>query len=366
VDAHEADLHMERRKIEAQARQGAAEYATLVVETGGMKQKAAEDLGVSPRTLRSWAEHPGVIEPRGRPRVEPTAMQMARVNETLQWLGPKGGVPTLKYVHGEVTRRALTEIVREYRRRYITEHRLTTEELTWSVPGAVWTMDHTEMDVPAADGERYALSVRDLGSGGQLLWAPVQSPDAVSTVRLLWGLFVKYGAPLVLKSDNGSAFIAWMTEALLRVWNVVHLLSPPRSPGYNGVVEVAMQWLKPRTEHAARRDGHADALWPENFAQACMIANEMTRSERTGGRRPIDLWQARGAITDGERRAFIDEVAINERALRQSLEGVPGKRALAKARRDAIRRALVAHGFLRVRRRPITLRELARKAANIT
>lgn len=61
-----------------------------------------------------------------------------------------------------------------------------------------------------------------------------------------------------------------------------------------------------------------------------------------------------------------EEVTANERALRETLRGAPSKRALAKARRDAIRRALVARGFLRVRRRPITLRELARKAANIT
>jgi hypothetical protein len=96
------------------------------------------------------------------------------------------------------------------------------------------------------------------------------------------------------------------------------------------------------------------------------IVNEMTWSERSGGTRPVDLWRSRGAIGGDLRGTFAEAVAVNERTLRDSLKGAPGKRALAEARRDAVRCALVAYGFLCVRRRPITLRELARKAAKIT
>lgn len=366
VDAQDADRQLQRRELETETRQGAVAYVDLVVETGGTKKQAAGDLGVSSRTLRSWSESPGASDPRGRPRTELSEAQAVQVSDSLDALGPRCGVAPLKRLHQDVTRRVLTELLCEYRVRYIEEHGLTTEELHWSAPGTVWTMDHTELAVPTVDGERYALSVRDLGSGCQLLWEAVASQDAASTVRLLLGLFLEHGAPLVLKSDNGAAFIAWQTEALLRWWNVVHLLSPARTPGYNGTVEVGMQWLKPRTEHAARRDGHGDALWPENFAQARAIANEMTWSERSGGTRPVDRWQSRGAIGGDLRGAFAEAVAVNERTLRDSLKGAPGKRALAKARRDAVRRALVAYGFLCVRRRPITLRELARKAAKIT
>jgi transposase InsO family protein len=365
VDVNGADCQQERRTIESETRQGAVAYAALVVQTGGTKTEAAVDLGVSRRTLRSWSTNPGGIELRGRPRVVLTDAQAAQVHESLDELGPQGGVETLRHLHPVVTRRNLKCLVAGYREAYIKEHGLVTEKLKWPEPGTVWTMDHTELAVPAAGGERYALSVRDLGSGLQLLWEPVQSPDAASTVRLLLDLFFKHGAPLVLKSDNGSAFIAWLTEKLLAWWNVVHLLSPPRRPGYNGVVEVGMQWLKPRTEHAARRAGHGSVLRPEDFAHACKVANEITWPERSGGKvRPIDLWESRRAMTDPLRSAFGERVAAEERELRACLEGVPGKRELVKARRDAIRRALVAYGFLLVRRRPITLRELARKAAN--
>jgi len=231
VDADGAECRRERRRNEAETRQEAVAYEALVVKTGGTKAEAAADLGVLPRTLRSWAESPGGTELRGRPCVALTGAQAAAVRESLEDLGPQGGVATLKHLHPAVTRRDIESLLAEYRQAYIEEHGLVTEELEWPEAGIVWTMDHTKLPVPAADGERYALSVRDLGSGCQLLWEPVENPDAASTVRLLLELFFTHGAPLVLKSDNGSAFIAWVTEALLRWWNVVHLLSPPRRPG---------------------------------------------------------------------------------------------------------------------------------------
>jgi hypothetical protein len=74
---------------------------------------------------------------------------------------------------------------------------------------------------------------------------------------------------------------------------VVRLLSPPRTPGYNGAVEVGMRWLEPRTEPAARRAGHGGVL----------------------------------------RSAFGERVAAEERELRAGLEGAPDRRESATARR---------------------------------
>jgi len=88
-------------------------------------------------------------------------------------------------------------------------------------------------------------------------------------------------------------------------------------------------------------------LRPEDFAHARKVANEMTWPERSGGSmRPIDLRESRRAIAGALRPAFGNAVAANERELEGCLQGAPGKRALAKARRDAMRRALVAYGFL--------------------
>jgi transposase InsO family protein len=50
-------------------------------------------------------------------------------------------------------------------------------------------------------------------------------------------IFSTHGPPLVLKTDNGSLFVAEPFEELLKQWQVLALLSPPRTPRYNGAVE---------------------------------------------------------------------------------------------------------------------------------
>jgi hypothetical protein len=47
----------------------------------------------------------------------------------------------------------------------------------------------------------------------QLLWLQVESPNAQAVFAALKALILEHGPPLVLKSDNGSAFIA--AETLL-------------------------------------------------------------------------------------------------------------------------------------------------------
>jgi hypothetical protein len=69
------------------------------------------------------------------------------------------------------------------------------------------------------------------------------------TIEALSLLFTIHGAPLVLKSDNGSAFIAEETHQLLQAWQVEVLFSPPRTPSYKlPVVPVSGQrptWRPP-------------------------------------------------------------------------------------------------------------------------
>jgi hypothetical protein len=51
----------------------------------------------------------------------------------------------------------------------------------------------------------YIFAVRDLASHRQLAWQPVASEKADEVLRVLADLIREHGAPLVLKSDNGSA-----------------------------------------------------------------------------------------------------------------------------------------------------------------
>ena len=57
-------------------------------------------------------------------------------------------------------------------------------------------------------------------------------------------LFRRYGAPLVLKRDNGSNLNHEAVNELLARWRVIPLNSPRHYPRYNGAIERAQRELK--------------------------------------------------------------------------------------------------------------------------
>jgi hypothetical protein len=69
-------------------------------------------------------------------------------------------------------------------------------------------------------------------------------------------LFAQYGAPLVLKRDNGSNLNGAAVDAVLARHCLIPLNSPPRYPPYSGGIERAQCDLKA----ALRAHGPATAL----------------------------------------------------------------------------------------------------------
>lgn len=81
------------------------------------------------------------------------------------------------------------------------------------------------------DGSKPAiLAGRDLATGESTLWEVVDGMTASTTVDLFRRSLADREPPLVVKTDNGSAFIAGETEALLDAYEIEHLLSPPLTP----------------------------------------------------------------------------------------------------------------------------------------
>jgi transposase InsO family protein len=148
-------------------------------------------------------------------------------------LGPATGLPTLRDCFPFMARAELEDLLRRYRRVWRLRHHHAPRVLRWLTPGAVWAMDYSEAPAPIDGLHPYLLSVRDLASGLQLLWLPVEHPDADHALRALRSLFTIHGAPLVLKTDNGSPFIAARTEEFLAQSEVKSLFSPPRMPRYH-------------------------------------------------------------------------------------------------------------------------------------
>jgi transposase InsO family protein len=238
------------------------------------------------------------------------------------------------------------------------DNRRLIHVLHWHHPGAVWAMDHTG-PLPVIDGRwPYLLAVRDLASGCQLAWLPVPDETAETTISALRRLFLEHGPPLVLKSDNGSGFIAEAMGSFLDGWNVRPLFSPPYVPEYNGSIEAGNGALKTRTQDEAAcqgRDGHWTA---DDVEAARRMANELTYPRGPLGPTRQECFGTSPQISLDARAAFGRSVELeqNQERLKQGypLDTDLGRVAQAQIDRVAIRRALVEHGYLTFTQRSIT------------
>lgn len=284
-------------------------------------------------------------------------------------LGPATGLPTLRDCFPSMARAELEDLLRRYRRVWQLRHHHAPRVLRWLTPGAVWAMDYSEAPALIDGLHPYLLSVRDLASGMQLLWLPVERPDADHAIRALRSLFANHGAPLVLKTDNGSPFGADQTQNFLTQSEVKSLFSPPRVPRYNGAAEAGIGSLKTRTERHAERAGHPGLWTLEDVDYALDEANATARPRGDDGPTPEELWLVRHALSRRDREGFMATVTaiIEEIGRRDGLTSVTDLTTAQKRAvdREALRRALVEHGHLLFRRRRLPLTIDAANAANI-
>jgi hypothetical protein len=209
--------------------------------------------------------------------------------------------------------------------------------------------------------------VRDLASGQQLLWCPVPALTAEVLLLELPLLFARHGAPWVLKTDNGSAFIADVVRWYLQRAGVYQLFSPPLCPSYNGSIEASIGSLKTRTQQHSDWAGHPGVWTAADVEAARLAANTTARPRRLHGRAPDQVWRARAPLTAQQHADFADEVercrgeARRERDL--TVDEVLSRAEQAAVDRVALARAFVAHDLLLFRRRRILPRITRPKAA---
>lgn len=358
------------REQEHEARRHAVDVGKLLVERGWNWADTADLLGVPARTLRDWRldldRRKLRVVSLGRPLKGAKPEQRNQVIRFIDELGPGIGLPTLRDSFPDFARAELEDILRRYRRVWRKRNRQPLHVLHWTQPGAVWAIDFHGPRPPIDGLYPHLLAVRDLASGQQLLWLPVADVCASTVRQALTSLFVVHGAPLVLKSDNGSAFIAEGMRELAENFAVKILYSPPRMPSYNGSIEAGIGSLTTRTEqHAARhgRPGH----WTWDDATAARLeANATARPKGPLGPSPDQLWQARTPIAPHQRERFArmtERCSINVEAA----QGWPHDNASQRAQdREAISQALVELGYLTITRRSIPLPIPTQKAASIT
>ena len=105
-----------------------------------------------------------------------------------------------------------------------------------TAPNQVWAYDF--MEDRCASGQRLKLlTVVDEWTRECLAIEVSSSIDAVHVIAVLERLFAQYGAPAVLRSDNGPEFVA----RALKIWALIHHSATatiePGKPWQNGSVE---------------------------------------------------------------------------------------------------------------------------------
>jgi transposase InsO family protein len=224
--------------------------------------------------------------------------------------------------------------------------------LIWLEPGTVWAADFTELGGRRRES---ALAVRDLASTAVLDAAIVPSQDQVAAVETLAGLFVRHGPPLVLKIDNGPAFIAKALKALLAVSGVLPLYSPPGTPAYNGACERGVGLIKATAEDLAIIEGHVGSPGDAQLAAATWILNTTPTGRKMTATCAHDRWVTRGNVPDALRDELHRLVDHHRHVRREELHLAPcaelDHAAGASIDRQAISEALCKLELLVIRRR---------------
>jgi Integrase core domain len=349
-----------RRTAELRVRTRAAELSDEIAGRGRPRKSVAQRLRLSRRTLARWRrarrQSRGLV-PRGRPCRQSDYHQRKAVLDVLHHEGPHLGLPTLRGLFPVLSRCELRDLQADYRQALRATCRVSTEELTWHRPGRVWSVDHTEPPQPIGAAKDAILSVRDLASGMQLAWLPVTDVGAATTLIVLSELFDRHGPPLVLKSDNGSAFKSQPLDELLTRRAVLWLPSPPRTPRYNGSCEAGIGQMQIRTQHFAALAGRPGEWNEADLAAARRQANDIVRREHHKNPTASELWHARQPITPQERDQLQRTFADHREQIIADLTDFDSdnRHHIHQVLRQALRRALLDLGLLTITRRSIPL-----------
>lgn len=362
-----------RREQEHQARRQALDFAASVKAEACSCRQAARRLCMRPRTLSDWCcrQRRGQMtcRPRGRPSKESPFQKRLAVAEFLRDTGPDIGIPAMRVAFPDVPPCELADLRLDYWQTYRRHNRVVLEQLTWNSPGRVWAMDHAKPPKPV-DGVYPAMfAVRDLASGMELDWLPVPDETATTTRDALLALFVQHGPPLVLKSDNGSAFKGDVL-ALLHSWQVTPLPSPPETPRYNGSREAGIGALKNRTRHQAALAGHPGFWTSDDTETARRQTNELHYPNGPSQPTARDIWQSRAPIHRAERERFHLTVQRFRSQIQEAMDPTSRESLTAADQaaihRRVVRQALVELGILSTKWRSITLPIKPKKLARIS
>ena len=351
------------RTAERAVRVAAIAFRRWAQQHNVARAHAAKFLGISERTLAAWEadwERNHLLpSPRGRSAERSKVERRNLLVVVLRTMDAKIGLPLLRAIFRTMPRRELEDITRRYKRLRARSRRLAMNSLRWMMPGSVWAIDFTAPPAPVAGVFPTILSVRDLGSGMQLAWLPLEDESAKGVELALRTLIAQYGPPLLIKKDNGSALNDGDLNAMLDEFGITGLLSPVMQPSYNGSCEAGIGAMKVRTQHHAEKNARF-GYWTSDDCEAARLQADFTaRLRGANGPTPEELWSERHPISDELRRRLQRLIVRFDSEVRRQRGYLPGVKlesyVEAWITREAIGRALVACGILQIRRGRISL-----------
>ena len=93
------------------------------------------------------------------------------------------------------------------------------KRLRGNQPGAYWEVDFTEIK-PARYGNKYLLVFIDTFSGWVEAFPTRTEMANVIAKKILEEIFPRFGIPKVIRSDNGPAFVAQVSQGLAKILGI--------------------------------------------------------------------------------------------------------------------------------------------------
>jgi hypothetical protein len=335
-------------------------------------RRLCRSLGVPYGSFRWWKHRlecgqPAVSRP-GPKKVAPLTLEelhgdLYRLNHGRQRSRGVGAV--YRQYHTQVSRRELQALTETLRRERAQQRQAELRQITWHVPGLVWSLDDAEL-ARFAHHKLHLHQVQDLASRykftpwvGERVWG--------ETVAVhLEQLFLQHGPPLVLKRDNGSNLNQQAVDEVLARHLVIPLNSPPQYPPYNGGMECAVRELKPPLVEKLLASGPIPAsqvqVWAEVLAYALNHRPRRCLDGQVACRVFQDARPALKAYTRRKRKEVFDGINALTRMFIQA-RAVHTQRQAETARRLAVEAWLQRNGVITITQNkkvlPIFLKEIA-------
>ena len=317
--------------------------------------EAADICGISYSTLYRYSmrmkKGEDIIQKRGRKPLPPFEQGLLKL-EIAGLKHCKKRTAGTKKLHKEydgiISRRMFNQVTKEVRKECILGRRQAMTMIQWHCPHMVWSMDDFEFKHKT---KSYIDQVHDLSS--KYKFEPLVAKKAFNGEEIagnLTKLFKQYGAPLILKSDNGGNFKSLAVKSVLYDFKVIFLNNPPNYPQYNGSMESAQGETKREIKKMLLEFKNPDTF-PFAVRQAVHNINHKPRPS-LGGEWSCFQWQMHADVRFS--KTYRTEVykTIKQLAL-DIAEGVQysnQKVVLLKSWRKAVETWLHQNGHITMRR----------------